>query len=149
MRILFALVAAAGLLCAADAKYGKPLTLKQPIPLATLLAHADDYNGKTVQVKAKITEVCQAMGCWLEMVNEDGQHIRFQAHEAGIEFPKDSAGRTVIAEGKFVKSELSREAATAQAKEDAKDRGKTFDPSSVKPGFTYEIEGAGAVMLSQ
>jgi hypothetical protein len=61
MRILFVLVAAAGLLCAADTKYGKPLTMKQPIPLATLLAHADDYNGKTVQVKAKVTEVCRQL----------------------------------------------------------------------------------------
>jgi len=100
-------------------------------------------------VKAKITEVCQAMGCWLELVNEDGQHLHFEAHEAGIEFPKDSAGRTVIAEGKFVKSELSREAALAKAKEDAKDKGKTFDPDSVKPGFTYEIEGSGALLLSK
>jgi hypothetical protein len=149
MRILFALVAAAGLLGAADTKFGKPLTVKQPIPLATLLAHADDYNGKTVQVKAKITDVCQAMGCWLELVNEDGQHLRFEAHEAGIEFPKDSAGRMVIAEGKFVKSELSHEAAVAKAKEDAKDKGKTFDAANVKPGFSYEIEGSGAVLLSQ
>jgi len=149
MRILFALVAAAGLLGAADTKYGKPLTLKEPIPLATLLAHADDYNGKTVQVKAKITDVCQAMGCWLELVNEDGQHLRYEAHEAGIEFPKDSAGRMVVAEGKFVKSELSREAAVARAREDAKDKGKAFDPDSVKPGFTYEIEGSGALLLSK
>jgi len=149
MRILFALVAAAGLLGAADTKYGKPLTLKEPIPLATLLAHADDYNGKTVQVKAKITDVCQAMGCWLELVNEDGQHLRYEAHEAGIEFPKDSAGQMVVAEGKFVKSELSREAAVARAREDAKDKGKAFDPDSVKPGFTYEIEGSGALLLSK
>src|SRR3954451_6302616 len=146
MRILLALVAAAGLLCAADSKYGKPLTIKQPMPLATLLAHADDYNGKTVQVKAKITDVCQAMGCWLELVNEDGQHLHFEAHEAGIEFPKDSAGRMVIAEGKFVKSELSHEAAIEKAKEEAKDKGKSFDPSSVKPGFSYEIEGTGALL---
>jgi RecJ-like exonuclease len=149
MRILFALVAAAGLLCAADTKFGKPLTVKEPMPLATLLAHADDYNGKTVQVKGKITDVCQAMGCWLELVNEDGQHIRFEAHEAGIEFPKDSAGRMVIVEGKFVKAELSREAAVAKAKELAKDKGKAFDEASVKPGFSYEIEGSGALLLSK
>jgi len=149
MRFLFALVAATGLLCAADAKFGKPLTVKEPMPLATLLAHADDYNGKTVQVKAKITDVCQAMGCWLELVNEDGQHIRFEAHEAGIEFPKDSAGRMAIVEGKFVKSELSHEAAVEKAKEDAKDKGKTFDPASVKAGFSYEIEGSGALLLSK
>ena len=149
MRILLALVAAAGLLCAADTKYGKPLTIKQPMPLATLLAHADDYNGQTVQVKAKITDVCQAMGCWLELVNEDGQHIRFEAHEAGIEFPKDSAGRMAIVEGKFVKEQLSREAAIAKAKEEAKDKNKTFDEASVKPGFSYEIEGSGAILLAR
>ena len=149
MRILLAIVAAAALLSAADAKYGKPLTVKEPMPLATLLAHADDYNGKTVQVKAKITDVCQAMGCWLELVNEDGQHIHFEGHESGIEFPKDSAGRMAIVEGKFVKAELSREAAIEKAKEEAKDKGKTFDPNSVKPGFSYEIEGSGAVLLSK
>jgi len=149
MRILFAVVAAAALLCAADTKFGKPLTVKEPMPLATLLAHPDDYNGKIVQVKGKITDVCQAMGCWLELVNEDGQHLHFEAHEAGIEFPKDSAGRMVIAEGKFVKSELSRAAAIEKAKEEAKDKGKPFDPSSVKPGFSYEIEGTGALLLSK
>ena len=33
MRILLALVAAADRLSAADAKYGKPLTVKEPMPL--------------------------------------------------------------------------------------------------------------------
>ena len=84
-----------------------------------------------------------------ELVNEDGQHIHFEAHEAGIEFPKDSAGRMAIVEGKFVKAELSREAAIEKAKEEAKDKGKPFDPSSVKAGFSYEIEGSGAVLLSK
>ena len=45
-------------------KNGKPLTVKEPMALATLLAHPDDYVGKTVQVKGKITEVCQMAGCW-------------------------------------------------------------------------------------
>ena len=35
------------------------------MPLATLLAHPADYVGKTVQVKGKIAEVCQEMGCWV------------------------------------------------------------------------------------
>jgi RecJ-like exonuclease len=148
MRLIFGLMAAASLLCAADTNYGKALTLKQPVALATLVAHPDDYVGKTVQVKGKITEVCQAMGCWLEMVDEDGHHLRFNAHEAGIEFPKDSPGRTVVAEGKFVKTEMTREEALAQAKEDAKDKGKKFDASKVKAGATYSIDGEGAVILS-
>jgi hypothetical protein len=148
MRILFALVAASGLLCAADAKYGKPLTLKEPITIAALMAKPDTYAGKTVQVKGKVTEVCQTMGCWLELVNDDGQHVRFDAHEANISFPKESVGKQAIAEGKFIREELSRAEAVAQAKEEAKDKGKPFDESKVKPGVVYSIEGTGAVLLS-
>jgi hypothetical protein len=149
MKIFFVLTAAAVLLCAADGKYGKPLTLKEPMTLAALMSKADDYSGKTVQVKGKVTEVCEAMGCWLNLVNDEGQHLRFEAHDAGISFPKDVVGKTAIAEGKFTKTEMSREQAIAEAKEHAKDTGKPFDESKVKPGVEYSIEGTGAVIVSK
>ncbi len=148
MKIFFALIAAASLLCAADAKFGKPLKLKDPITVSDLMAKPDIYAGKTVQVKGKITEVCQSMGCWLELVGEDGKHVRFNAHQAGISFPKDSAGKTAIAEGTFTKTEMTREEALAEAKEHAKDSGKPLDESKVKAGATYSIEGSGAVIVS-
>src|SRR6266516_950655 len=110
MRLLLGLLTVSTFLCAADAKYGKPLTLKEPMTLATLLAQPDQYADKTVQVKGRIAEVCQMMGCWLELADDAGRHLRFNAHDE-IEFPKDSAGRTVIAEGKFLKQELTREEA--------------------------------------
>jgi hypothetical protein len=148
MKILLATLTAVTLLAAADLKLGKPLTAENPISLATLLAHSGDYVGKTVQVKGKITEVCQEMGCWLDLVNDAGQKIRIKVNDGEIEFPKDSAGKTVIAEGQFNKVVLTREEAIAQAKEDAKDKGKTFDPASVKSGTTYyQIQGTGAVIL--
>jgi len=149
MKIFFALIVAAGLLCAADAKYGKPLTLKEPMTLAALMSKADEYSGKTVQVKGKVTEVCQAMGCWLNLVDDDGHHLKFEAHEAGISFPKDVVGKTAIAEGKFTKTEMTREEAIAEAKENAKDSGKPFDESKVKAGVEYSIEGAGAVIVTK
>jgi len=149
MRTLFALAAAAGLLCAADAKFGKPLTLREPITVAALMSKPDDFAGKTVQVKGKIAAVCQAMGCWLELVNEDGQHVRLDGHNANLEFPKDCTGKMAVAEGKFVKTMLSREDAIAEAKEYAKDSGKPFDESKVKAGPAYSIEGTGAVILGQ
>ena len=146
MKILCVLAAAASLLGAAETKYGKPLQLKEPMTISALMAKADDLAGKTVQVKGKITEVCQSMGCWLALVDQDGKHIRFEAHEAGITFPKDSVGKVVIAEGKFTKTEMTREQAIAEAKETAKDSGKPFDESKVKAGPSYSIEGTGAVI---
>ena len=149
MKLLLALVAASGLLCAAESKYGKPLTLKEPITVAALMSKPDTYAGKTVQVKGKIAAVCQAMGCWLELVNEDGQHVKIDGHNANLEFPKDCVGKVAVAEGKFLKTEMTREEAIAEAKEHAKDTGKPFDESKVKAGPSYSIEGTGAVILGQ
>src|ERR1051325_2612956 len=116
MRLLFGLLAVTTLLCAADSKYGKPLKLKEPMTLAAVMEQPDQYAGKTVQVKAKITEVCQMMGCWLELADDQGHHLRFDSHDT-IEFPKDSAGRTVVAEGKLLKEDVSREEAIERARE--------------------------------
>jgi hypothetical protein len=149
MKILLTVLAATGLLCAADVKLGKPLAIAQPVALSTLLAHPGDYTGKTVQVKGKIVEVCQMMGCWLDLANEDGQKVHIKVEDGVIEFPKDSAGKTVIAEGEFTKVKLTREEAVARAQEEAKDKGRKFDPASVKgPVTIYEIHGTGAVILS-
>jgi hypothetical protein len=148
MRALLIAALAAGLLSAADLKLGKPLTVKDPLPLATLLAKPADYLGKTVQVKGKITEVCQMMGCWMDLTNDAGQKLRIKVNDGEIEFPKDAAGKTAVAEGRFDKIELSKEQAVARAEEEAKEAGRKFDPASVKgPVTIYQIQGAGAVIL--
>ena len=149
MRLIVAATLAVTLLSAAEIKLGKPLTGKEPMPLATLLAKPSDYIGKTVQVKGQITEVCQMMGCWLDLTNDEGQKLRIKVNDGEIEFPKDSAGKTAVAEGRFDKIELTKEQAIARAKEEAEDKGKKFDPASVKGPMTiYQIQGAGAVIFT-
>jgi len=137
----------ASLTSAAEIKLGKPLTAKEPISIAALLSHANDYVGKTVQVKGKIVDVCQMMGCWMELTNDEGQKVRIKVEDGDIVFPKDSAGKQAVAEGKFTRIELTREQAVAQAKEAAKESGRKFDPASIKSGTTiYQIQGTGAVI---
>lgn len=149
MKTLLAALAAVSLLSAAEIQLGKPLTVKEPVAIGTLLAHPDDYVGKTVQVKGKITEVCQMMGCWVDLAGEGGQKIHVTVHDGEIEFPKDSAGKVATAEGRFDKLELTKEQAMARAKEEAKDKGRKFNPDSVKGGTTiYQIQGTGAVIAS-
>jgi len=149
MKIMPAVLVAMTVLYAAEVKLGKPLTVKEAMPLATLVAHADDYVGKTVQVRGKITAVCQMMGCWMELTNDAGQRMRIKVEDGVLVFPKDSAGKVAVAEGKFTKTELTREQAIAEAKEEAEDRHQKFDPAKVKGGMTlYQIEGTGAVIQS-
>ena len=148
MRYILVLVTA-GALFAAELKLGKPLALRQATPIATLLASPDAYLGKVVQVKGKVTEVCQSMGCWMAIVDpETSKIIRVKVNDGDIVFPKDSPGKRAVAEGKFTKVEMSREQAAAWLKHEADEKGKSFDAASVKEGMTvYQLAGEGAVIL--
>lgn len=144
-KVLFAFLMA-GLLQAGELKLGKSLTQTNALSLAELVAKPDAYVGKTVQVKGKITEVCQAMGCWV--VVTDGQKtMRIQMEEGKVSFPKDAAGKPIIAEGTLSKHSLTKEQAIAMAKHEADDAGRAFHRESVKAPFVYyQIEGTGAVL---
>ena len=149
MRILLASLLTLGLLSAAETKLGKRLTVKEPLTVAAVLAKPADYVGKTIAVKGNIAAVCQEMGCWMELSNDAGQMIKVKVEDGEIVFPKDGAGKMAIAEGKLTKSELTKEQAIEVAKEEAKDKGKTFDAASVTgPKTVYQIQGSGAIILT-
>jgi hypothetical protein len=134
---------------AADQKLGQPLTAGEPISVAALLEKPAPLVGKTVQVKGKITEVCEAMGCWMNLTDGANHMVRIQVADGGdIVFPKDSIGKTAIAEGKLEKLEMTREQAIAAAREEAQETHRKFDASKIKSGKTvYQIAGSGAVIL--
>jgi hypothetical protein len=136
------------ILTAAEVKLGKPLTLRKANPIAALASEPEKYAGKTVQVRGKIAEVCQMMGCWMNLVDENGKMVRIKVEDGVIEFPKDAAGKTAIAEGKFAKLQLTKEQAVARAKHEAGENGKKFDAAAITgPVTIYQIEGQGAIIL--
>jgi hypothetical protein len=151
MRLLLSLVLLASLCLAADVRLGKPFALKEPVSVAAVMEKPDAWVGKTVQVKGKVAEVCQMMGCWMNLSDTaTGKSIRIKVNDGDIVFPKDAPGRMAIAEGTLAKMELTREQAVAQAKHEAEETGRKFDPKSVKGPFTtYQIQGTGAVILSE
>jgi hypothetical protein len=151
MRTIFVAALAVGVLAAAEIRLGKPITVKDPAPiatlLATLLATPADYVGKSVQVKGKIAEVCQMMGCWIDLVDDQGHKIRIKVNDGEIEFPKNAAGKVAVAEGRFDKIELTEKEAAARAEEEATERGRKLDPKIKGPVTIYQIQGAGAVIF--
>lgn len=142
--ILLALASAAG-----EKKLGKELTLKTQTPIPDLLASADQHTGKTVQVKGKITEVCQMMGCWTNLVDPaSGKMIRVKVNDGEIVFPKEAIGKMAVAEGVLQKIELTKEQAIARARHEAEEQSRKFNPASVKSGAViYQIQGTGAILL--
>jgi hypothetical protein len=138
----------ASLAFAADKRMGQ-ITLAEPIPVGTLLDKPASYVDQVVQVKGKITEVCEAMGCWMSLTDDAGRLLRVDVGDHGeIVFPLDSVGKTAIAEGKLRKTVMSREQVVAMAREEAAEAHRKFNASKIKSGKTiYQIEGTGAVIL--
>ena len=148
MKTLVVLILTAALGVAAAVNLGKPLTLKEPMSVQKLMAAPDQYLGKTVQVKGKVADVCQMMGCWMELVEAgSGAHVRIKVEDGVIVFPKDSVGKTAIAEGVFSKLSMTREEAVAEAQHEAEANKRKFDPASIKgPVTMYQVQGTGAVV---
>jgi hypothetical protein len=147
MKSLFVLIATLGLLFAGEKNLGQPLALKKTTPIASLMASPDQYVGKTVQVKGKVAEVCDKMGCWMNL--KDGESmVRIKVKDGEIVFPKDAIGKLALAEGTMKKIEMTKDQAIAAAKHEAEEQGRKFDPASITGGKTiYQIAGTGARIL--
>lgn len=146
--LALAATATVALAAASAIKLGRPLILAQPQPVREILANPDALVGKAVQVKGKVTEVCQMAGCWMALADlETAQVLRVKVHDGDLVFPKESVGKIAIAEGTLTKLSLTKEQATAMAKHEAEEQGRKFNPASVKSGVViYQLKGAGAVI---
>jgi len=149
MRLFLALSLTLMVGFAGEVKLGKPLALKQQVPIAQLANQPDNYVGKEVQVKGRVRDLCLKMGCWMELFDEaSGKSIRLKVKEGEIIFPPEAIGKTAVAEGKLAKLVLTKEQAIAQAKHEAEENSRKFDPASVTSGKTiYQIQATGAVIL--
>lgn len=111
-------VAAAG--AEKGTKYGEGVKLATSVKVADLLATPADYIGKTVRVDGIVRGVCQAMGCWIQIADDEKSHgIQFKVDDGVIVFPKDAKGRRASAEGTFETIGEDSEDAAAESKDAA------------------------------
>ena len=103
MKFLLLTLMSSAIALAADTPLGKPLAMKEPVSVDKLMAKPAAYADKTVQVKGKVTAVCEEMGCWMALTNADTT-VRVKVNDGDIVFPKDAVGKLATAEGKFVKT---------------------------------------------
>jgi len=129
-------------------KYGKDLTIKKKTSIADILQNPEKYDGKRVLVEGEITEVCQNMGCWIKITDKTVEEtMLFKVDDGVIEFPKDGKGKAVKGEGIVSVKTYTKEELITQAKHEAEEQGKEFDPSSVTgPKVVVRINGEGAVI---
>ena len=119
-RILvsLALLSAIGLAHAGEpARYGKPLPATPAVPVSEAVTAFDQHAGKPMRYSGRITEVCQAEGCWL-VLEDNGQTARVMFKDHAFLIPKDSSGRAQVG-GVLSRKELTPEQ-VAHLQEDGK-----------------------------
>ncbi len=99
-------------------------------------------------LRAKVTEVCQAKGCWMNVVDPAGgseEEIFVQFKDYGFFMPKDLAGKEVIMEGLAYKEITSVE----DLKHYAEDEGKSPDEIAgiTEPVLQKKFMAFGVVLV--
>jgi hypothetical protein len=94
-----------------------------------------------------VVDVCDHMGCWMDIVTDDDRTIRVKVDDGVIVFPQNATGQRVRVEGVVEKIERTEAEAIEAARHRAEERGLEFDPTTVTgPETIYRIKATGALI---
>ncbi|MDP4175613.1 MAG: DUF4920 domain-containing protein [Bacteroidota bacterium] len=143
---LIMLVIACNVFAGSVKKLGKELTLKNKTKISEILKKPDSFVGKKVLIEGMVVDVCSKRGCWMEIASDKSfQKIKVKVNDGEIVFPMEAKGKTAKVEGTVYQIKMTKEQVIEKKTEEAKEKGKTFDPNSVKgPETIYQIKGLGA-----
>lgn len=97
----------------------------------------DKFEG---QVKAKVTEVCKAEGCWIKVQKKDGSSMMVRAKDHAFLMPENIVGKTVLIEGNATIKEVSEE----MRKHYAEDAGKSKKEIAKIKGSEKDVQFAAS-----
>ena len=84
--------------------FGEGIQADSYAEMSDVLTQLKDVEEVTTAMKAKVSEVCQAKGCWMTLVDQSTKtEFMVKFHDYGFFVPKDIGGREVIVEGKAYK----------------------------------------------
>ena len=116
---LFALALSALSAQAGEAvSYGEAFADGPAVPVSEAIAGFDAHAGEPRRFSGRITEVCQAKGCWM-MLEDDGQVARVMFGDHAFFLPKDAQG-TAVVHGVLERKELTPEQVEHLAGDSAK-----------------------------
>jgi len=91
--------------------FGEEFKADGAITYDELYSRLDDQESvENVKVKATVTAVCQAKGCWMNLTNKIGstkEQMFVKFKDYGFFMPKDIAGQEVIVDGRAYKEVTS------------------------------------------
>lgn len=126
---------------------GKNMTPQDALePIDALLQYEVMNVGDTIasKIRAKVSEVCQAKGCWMILDIENGKEVMVTFKAYGFFIPKDIVGKEVIVNGFAFIDDMSVD----KQQHYAEDAGKTPAQiaSIVQPKRTFSFEADGVLI---
>lgn len=105
--------------------------------------YADMKVADTLQTKfvAKVTEVCQAKGCWMLLELQDGQETMVRFKDYGFFMPKDIKGKEVIVNGLAFVEEMTVKDQKHYAKDGGKSETDIAKITAPKKSLGFEADG--------
>jgi Domain of unknown function (DUF4920) len=99
------------------ARFGAPVTVRKPVPVAKLAAAPAKFAGRTIRIEGTVAEVCQGKGCWVRVKDDKGRLFLAKSLDESVLLPKDCAGQSIVVQG--VVTALKPAAHAAQEAEEA------------------------------
>ena len=94
------------------------------VSLSDLIASPENFDGKTINLKGNIDDVCQRAGCWAKVI--DGTNCILVQTQHKYFLPKDATGK-ISADGTFKSYVLTEEHAKEMLKESRNPKVKEED----------------------
>ena len=127
---------------------GSGSKLRDVVSIDEIVKTPDKYLDKNITVQGKVLDLCRKAGCWISIIDTQGNKITAKGNHSTIVFPVNGIGGKARITGKFKKHVLSLEQTIKYEAHMAKDRGEKFDESSVKnPKTLFRIHATGAVIF--
>jgi len=121
--------------------FGRTASLTATTALTDLLGTPRSFDGQTIRTTGVVRQVCQRMGCWMELASEGAQAQRMFVRMAGHAFllPRDVVGHRAVAEGRVALRPMSANEAAHYRSEGA---------TVPADGMSVEIEATTVEILA-
>lgn len=142
---LFVLLGCFSIITSAQSKaYGKKVDEKKAITMAVLTQSMAGKTELPATVKAKVSSVCQAEGCWMKVDNGNGTTMMVRMKDHKFVLPKNVAGKTAVFTGKATLKTTSVE----MLKHYAEDEGKSpeFTATIKEPKTELAFDATGVII---
>jgi hypothetical protein len=124
--------------------FGDVITTEGATDIGTVVANLSDYQHRTVKISGTVGESCQATGCWMTLVVEDGDDVMVRFEDYAFFVPKDCAGREVVLDGTVSREERSID----ELRHYAEDAGRSAEEIAAitEPEMAISIEASGVLI---